>query len=291
MNFRFTLSLIFAFAVLTLSAQNDTTYWKTGGKIGLTFSQTYLSNWSAGGDNALSGTGTLNLHSNFTKGKVLWENKLDMAYGLMKTGDFDVMKTDDKLEFSSNYGHQATEHWYYSLMLSFKSQFANGYDYKVDSTNKISTFLAPAYLTFGPGMKYVPCPHFSMNISPAAARLLMVMDDDLSNAGAFGVDPGDKMKFELGGNINMDINFDLFENVKLTSNLVLFSNYLEDPQNIDVDWKLALDMKINSFMNASINTNLVYDNDIMITDGDGKTGPRTQFKEVLGIGLYYNFGK
>ena len=287
----FSILLLLLFLTGFSMAQSDTSYWTSGGKLGLTFSQTYLSNWSAGGDNSLSGTGTLNIHANFKKNNIIWENKLDIAYGMMKSGDLKLMKTDDKIEFTSVYGYRASEHWYYSAILSFKSQFANGYDYKVDSTNKISSFMSPAYLTIGPGMEYQPCSHFKMNISPVAARLLFVLDDTLAAAGAFGVDPGDNMKFELGANINMSLQFNLVENVKLASTLILFSNYLDNPQNIDIDWEVVLDMKINNFLNASIKTNLLYDDDVMITDSDGKIGPRTQFKEVLGIGLYYNFGK
>lgn len=83
------------------------------------------------------------------------------------------------------------------------------------------------------------------------------------------------------------------KNVKLTTTLGLFSNYLENPQNIDINWDLLVLMKVNKYITVSLNTNLIYDDDITITqdkDGDGLNevnGPRTQFKEILAVGFSY----
>jgi len=79
------------------------------------------------------------------------------------------------------------------------------------------------------------------------------------------------------------------------STVDLFSNYLHNPQNIDVNWQVLINMKVNKFLSASITTHIIYDDDIMIPldrNEDGITegkGPRTQFKEVLGVGLSYKF--
>ena len=83
------------------------------------------------------------------------------------------------------------------------------------------------------------------------------------------------------------------KNIKLTSSLGMFSNYIENPENVDINWDLLILMKVNKFITASINTNLIYDDDVNITrdkNGDGINeinGPRTQFKEIIGIGFSY----
>ena len=131
--------------------------------------------------------------------------------------------------------------------------------------------------------------------------MTFVTDQKLADAGAFGVDPavydnnmnkledGKTSRFEFGGKMVAKFNIDIASNVNFTSKLELFSDYIKNPQNIDVDWQNLITMKVNSWLNANITTHLIYDDDIMIKDKDGKTGPRTQFKEVLSVGLAYKF--
>ncbi len=127
-------------------------------------------------------------------------------------------------------------------------------------------------------------------------------DQDLADRGEFGVDPaeydaitgakiadGKTSRFELGAKIAAILDIKLVENVSFNSKLELFSDYLHNPQNIDVDWQNLITMKINSWLNANISAHLIYDDDITIMDKDGNSGPRTQFKEVLSIGLSYKF--
>lgn len=269
-------------------AADTTKPWKYTGETNLSFSQVSLTNWAAGGESSMSGNAFFNLGADYTKNKSVWSNKMELAFGLQKLGDADMKKTDDKIYISTSYGYKAGKKWFYNATLSFKSQFANGYNYPNDSV-VISKFLAPAYVLGALGMEYKPNAEFSLGLLPVSGRTTIVNDDTLSAHGAFGVEPGKKMRFEFGGSIIMNIKKEIFENVDFTSSLELFSNYLEDPQNIDVTWEVFINMKINDFLSANIATTLLYDNDIMITDKDGNVGPRTQFKEVFGIGLSYKF--
>ncbi|MDD5507256.1 MAG: DUF3078 domain-containing protein [Bacteroidales bacterium] len=263
--------------------------WKNGGKFALNLSQSSLTNWAPGGQNSLALNSFINYFADYTKGKSLWENRLDLAYGLLKEGDQDIRKSDDKIDFSSKYGRQATKTWYYAALLTFKSQFSNGYNYPDDSI-VISRFLAPGYLSIGVGMDWKPRDYFSFYLSPATARWIIVNDDNLSDAGAYGVDPGDRIKTEAGAMARLEFLKDIIKNVNLKSKLELFSNYLDKPQNIDVYWDNMFVMTINKYLSASLNLTLAYDDNLRITDKDGKTGPRTQFKEVFGIGFTYVFG-
>lgn len=195
--------MFLALSCLNLSAQEsqDTSYWKKGGTAALTFSQTSLSNWSGGGDNAISTNAQLNLFANYTKAKNAWDNTLKLEYGLLKQGDQGVRKSIDKIDFVTKYGHQASKKWYYSALLDFKTQFAKGYNYaksEDESDVKVSNFMAPAYILLSLGMDYKPNETFSAYISPITGKTTVVNDDDLSDAGAFGVDPGDKIRTEFG---------------------------------------------------------------------------------------------
>ncbi len=284
--------LLAMFTVTSLMAQDTATApsptWKTGGNLGLSFTQTSLTNWAAGGENSLSTNAYLSLFANWARGKGAWDNTLDLAYGLLKQGDADLRKSDDKIDLASKYGYKASEKWFYTALLNFKSQFTNGYKYPNDST-VISTFLAPGYLTASLGMDYKPNDHFTAFISPLTAKMTLVNDQTLADAGAYGVDPGKKLRSEFGGFAKIAFKTDLMENVNFMTKADFFSNYLNNPQNIDVNWEVLIAMKVNKFITANLSTQLLYDDDINIVDKDGKVGPRTQFKEIFGVGFAYKF--
>jgi len=283
---------MFAFAV-TAQEKQDTSYWKKGGLASITFSQTSLTNWSGGGDNAVSTNALLDLHANFNKGKNSWENTMKLEYGLVKQGDEGVRKSIDKIDFTSKYGYKNGGHWFYTVLLDFKTQFAKGYNYSsedgVDDV-KVSNFMAPAYITFSLGMDYKPNEIFSAYLSPLTSKMTYVNDDDLSDAGAFGVDAGDKFRGEFGAFTKLALAKDIMKNVNLKSTLDLFTNYSENFGNIDVTWDVMVNMKINSVLTATINTSLVYDDDVDYINDEGvNKGPKIQFKEIVGLGLAYKF--
>lgn len=301
-NFTLLLIFVFIFAQATHAQEDAAETWKSSGTIGLNFSQSHLSNWAAGGENALNWQGVFNYSINYAKNKEKWDNGIALKLGYSYLGDAKAIKTDDQIELNSLYGYKATEKLFYSLAFSFKSQFAEGFDYKNDSTTPISKFLAPGYITLGLGMEWVPNKNFSINFSPVTGRITIVNDQDLADAGAFGVEKatydantgaklsdGKTSRFEFGTKATAKLNIELAPNVQFTSKLELFSDYLDNPQNIDLDWQNLITMKVNSWLNANISAHMIYDDNINITDKDGNTGPRLQLKEVFSLGLSYNF--
>ncbi|HKL38369.1 MAG TPA: hypothetical protein VJ876_05690, partial [Bacteroidales bacterium] len=155
---------------------------------------------------------------------------------------------------------------------------------------QISDFMAPAYSLLSLGMDYKPNDAFSLMISPLTGKTTYVLDDSLSNQGAFGVDPGEKIRNELGGFVKLTYNKDIWENVTFNTKLDLFSNYLENPENIDISWEVLISMKVNDYLSANINTQLIYDDNIHYINKEGQDmGPRIQFKEVFGAGFTYKF--
>lgn len=268
--------------------------WNFGGLGSLNFSQVSLTNWAAGGRSSTSGVAIFNVFGNYMKDNISWENSLDMGYGLLKEQDNEVVKSNDKLDFNSKFGVKKTEKIYYSTLFNFKTQFAPGYKYP-NTTDAISRFLAPAYMTLSVGVDYKPNKLLSFFISPLTGKMTIVNDNDLSAMGAFGVDPGKTVRMEVGSFAKMEVKTEIMKNVSLNSKLDLFSNYLHNPENIDVNWDLLINMKINDFLSANLISNLIYDDDIKIgfdENNDGvieRSGPRVQFKEMFGLGLSLKF--
>lgn len=297
---------VFAKGGSSINNADTTKLWKFNGLGSVNFSQVQLTNWAAGGENSVSGTGMLNLHLHYKKNKSSWQNDLELAYGLMKQGDANVIKSDDKIDFSSKYGLEASKNWKYSAMTSFKTQFTEGFDYPNDSVSvKISNFMAPGYVLAALGMDYAPNDAVSLFLSPVTGKITIVNDDSLAAHGAFGVEPAvfdtlgniitdaEKIRYEFGGYVKFVFNKEILKNINLQTKLELFSNYMENPQNIDVNWETLLNMKVNEYISANITTNLIYDDDIKVPvnkDGEPeRLAPRTQFKEVFSIGLAYKF--
>lgn len=282
----------------------DSSSWATGGTTALNFSQVYLQNWAAGGQSSVSATALVQLFANFKRENMTWDNTLGLAYGLLRQGDEGiVIKTDDRIDFMSKYGKKATDKWYYSALVNFRTQFAPGYQIVggvPDQSNIISDLLAPAYTLAALGMDFKPSPKFTAFISPAAYKLTIVMNDSLAGVGAFGVTPGENFRSEIGGYVRMGYTNEIMENVNLTTRIDFFSNYMNNPQNIDINWEMLISMKVNKFLSATIGTQLLYDHDVIlqkkdrIVNDEGITtdsgrGPGVQFKEVLGIGINYKF--
>ena len=277
--------------------------WKKGGVVGFNFSQTSLTNWAAGGQNSLSVNGLLSAFASYKQGKSSWDNSLDIGYGLLKQGIDDYFtKTDDKIDIMSKYGREAFKNFNYAALLNFKTQMSPGYKYP-DTENKISDLFAPAYLLLGAGLDYKPDQYFSAYLSPLTAKFTFVTDPDLSDDGAFGVTPGETVRGEIGGYVRTiytrgDFTNEFLKNVAFTTKLDLFSNYSDNPQNIDVNWEILVALKVNKYLSVNFNTHLLYDDDILVPvdrNGNGEfesteaPGPRTQFKEILGVGFSLKF--
>jgi opacity protein-like surface antigen len=285
----------FALAGAQDTIQADT-LWKFSGITSLSFSQLSLTNWAAGGSNSIAGNALVKLSPDYDDGTMHWDNDLILGFGLINQGNDPTRKSDDQIELSSKFGYRASKNWFYSAMLSFKTQFAKGYDEEDEENRpKISNFMAPGYLSLALGMDYKPNDKFSLLLSPVSSKVTFVLDEDLSEAGSFGLDPGSKVRAEMGATVKATFKQEILKNVVLDTKLDLFSNYFDHPEWIDVNWDLLLTLKVNEYISASLMTQLIYDKDIEFgvdTTGDGEYDTfesRVQFKELFGLGFAYNF--
>ncbi|WP_106791785.1 DUF3078 domain-containing protein [Aquimarina sp. Aq78] len=285
--------------------------WTKGGNISLLINQSaFNAEWLGGGTSNIAGNLSLSYDFNYRKGPITWDNKILADYGLTKLKDQEfIRKTNDRLELNSLLGRQIKESlWYYSFFLNFKTQFDKGYEYgeepildtttgNVIGTREIRTettrIFSPAYLQLGPGMLWKKSDNLKVNIAPATARFIFVHDEftDVGNdqaaidafndaGGYFGVEANDTFRFEFGAALNGYAKFEIMKNVSMENILNLYSNYLEDPQNVDIDYTANIVMTINKYLSTNLTFQAIYD--------DNAVGA-FQIREVFGLGVNYGF--
>ncbi|CAL2081937.1 DUF3078 domain-containing protein [Tenacibaculum sp. 190524A02b] len=279
------LAIAILFGALSANAQEKKEEpkegWKKSGNISFLFNQSAFNNWLAGGTNNISGTLGVNYDFNYAKGDWTWDNKIIASYGLTKLKGQGTQKTDDRFELNSLAGKKASEYWYYSAFFNFKTQMSSTHD--ANGVHQ-SHFFSPAYFQFGPGMLWKKSDNLKVNIAPATSKLVVVNKDFTANlpAGAsyFGVEPGETTRYELGASISGYYKFNIMENVSVENILNLYSNYLEEPQNVDIDYTVNVVMKINKYLSANLALQAIYDDNAY---------KGFQTREVFGLGVNYNF--
>jgi hypothetical protein len=297
----------FAQDIIRTSQPDTIKRWTGKNIVGLDLTQVSFVNWSAGGENSISGIVKGQFIRKYAKNRFIWHNELITRYGLNKQDGRESRKTDDMLLLNSTAGFKtdSISNWYYSAKFNFSTQFTNGYAYP-NTDIAISKPFAPAYIFLGVGSEYIsPDKSLIMYFSPLTDKTTLVLDQKLSDQGAFGVDKatyddlgnliqhGSKTRTELGILITGQYKKEVLKNINLDTRVSFYTDYLNNFGNVDVNWLMQLDMVVNSHVRASINTNLIYDDDIKSKeniDGTQVTkGPKIQLKQILGVGLSYTF--
>jgi hypothetical protein len=272
----------------TKTLEEDTSHkqgWKTGAMLNLGLAQGGTSNWAAGGEkSSFSLNGHLNLFANWKEGKNKWTNNLDLFYAVIKTTSQGMRKNDDRIDYFSKYVYMVKPKVGLGVVGTFRTQFANGYNYDETPKVKTSAFMAPAYLTIAPGVDWQPCTAFSLFVSPISARWTLVSKSNIELAPSYGLDTGKTTRFEAGAYLSANYKKEIFKNVEYTGRLDLYSNYLHNPQNVDVFWTNLIGLKVNKWLKVTYSFDLIYDDDIRIF-GPGKNATRTQTKTLLSVGF------
>lgn len=253
--------------------------WEKKGLFTVLLNQASFTNWLAGGQNSISGTAGFKYDANYKSETWTWDNKLMSSYGLTKLQGQELQKTDDRVEFNSLLGKKATGEWYYSAFFNFKTQFDSGVD-PADKTMKISHFFSPAYFQLGVGMLYKKDDNFKINVAPATSKLIVVHRHFTDLGPSFGVEQGESTRYEFGAALNGYYKFNIMENVSAENILNLYTNYLEDAKNVDIDYTLNIVMKVNKYMSTNLSFQTIYDDNAF---------RGFQTREVIGIGVNYGF--
>lgn len=262
--------------------------WTKKGDVIFLFNQSSFSNWLAGGENNFSGNLGLNYDFNYKSEDWSWDNKIIASYGLLQTQNAEFeKKTDDRLELNSLAGKKAGGLWYYSLFVNFRTQFTRGYEYTtiggIETREEFTNFMSPGYLTFGPGLMWKKTDNFKFNLAPLSSKMTFVSEElreKFAGQNYFGVDEGKTLRYELGFFASGYYKFNLFENVSAENILTLYSNYLEDPQNVDLDYQLNIVMTINKFLTTNFSFQTIYDDNAF---------QGFQVRQVFGLAVKYGF--
>jgi hypothetical protein len=271
------ITLMFTVTLFAQDKEEVKDGWTKGGNFSLTFNQSAFNNdWTGGGVSNLMVNGLINYDFNLKKGNLVWDNKIILDYGAVKNdGDEKFTKSNDRLEFNSLVGKKAKGFWYYTFYFNFKSQIDSGFD--KDTGVKTSHFFSPAYFQVGPGMLWKKSDNLHVNISPIAAKYIIVHDEF---AGAYGTDAGETSALELGASLKGYYKVELMKNVSIENLLGLYSNYLDKPQNVDIDYTMNLVMKVNKYISTNLVFQAIYDDN---------TVQAFQIREAFGIGLNAKF--
>ncbi|MCD1115363.1 DUF3078 domain-containing protein [Chryseobacterium turcicum] len=275
----------FAQVIISDSVAVDTIkkpkYWSVLAKNSVMFNQAAFSNWVGGGANNVGWLGSANYNLTYEKDRNLWENIIILNYGQNTTKGVGTRKTQDVINFSTNYGRQFSKSWYVSAGASLQSQFSGGFeDGNNPEAKKISNFMAPGYSNAGLGITYRPNDKLTVTLRPANGRFTFVLDKELQLAGNYGLkDDGDSFLMQFGFYGNAVYKVKLMENIEMTNTGSIFSNYLDKPDHMVLSYNMLLNMKINRFVSSIVTLDLLYDHNQI---------QKTQLKQTLGIGFAYN---
>ncbi len=254
--------------------------WTFGGGIQLIVNQTYSKNWVGASNPTLGFQGLGNLFLKYHKGKLAWENTLNLDYGIRFTFNppaprgigTKVEKTSDLLDFKSKFGYKAGGNWYYGIMFTLSTQMSNGYS-PDDETLLTSSFMTPGYVTFSIGMDYKP-EKWSWYISPIGTKIVTKIHENFFDQDAFGVLAGKKVYAALGASTHLIFAADIHPKINLNTKLELFYDYLGEMKqlrNLDMRYDMTWMFNITEWLCLSLKIALLYDYDIKFNcyDADG----------------------
>lgn len=303
--------------------------WQFGAGLGMDLSQLLQINPKQGaGQNRLGLGGAANAFSNFKRGRRVWDNTVLWQFGVQRLGSGAVIlgsddkvpfqKTIDEFRLSSKYGYQIKEdgELYYSTNATFLSQLTPTYqfpdlqsgnfisDFADTGRAPLSKFLSPATATLSLGIDYKPTQRLSIFVSPLASKFIIVASDSIASRGvhgnqvsgeanALGIYPEfENVDAQIGATAQIQYKAALLADDRLVFNttLQLYTNYLRNPQNVDIDWQNGLAFAITQNFQLNLLVNIFYDDDILvqITDysqpnGVAGLGKRVSFTEQLTI--------
>lgn len=296
--------LIFGSMSSSVFASSRDSLWSKSGFVNFNFGQLFLKNWANGGESSISSLLIFKYNINYLNGNKSWENSMETNFGMQNSKQHPFRKTQDYFAISTKYGFKKTNTWKYTYYASLRSQYAKGYNFPNDST-PISKFMSPAYLHAGVGIDFFIAEPLSIFISPLMLKNVIVNDDSLANLGAFGVKaavrnpngsiryPGKHFSHETGLYAKAQFKKTFDSTLTISSNLELFTAYALSDLNVDFTWTGLLVVNFNKYFAATLSFEMRYDEDAIYFEDINKDGikdelgPRTQFKEIIGLGILY----
>ena len=279
----------------------DSVYHKHETLINVQFSQVQLSQWAAGGQSSASLIAKLDQFWEYDGTTFGWDTEVHAAGLLHRPDENVILKTDDRIEVASKLGYRLKDKGSLTALGSFRTQMAPGFatvNGAPDPSQVTSRIMAPGYMVVALGLDMKPTPTTTVFLAPFTSKSTYVLDDALSAAGMFGVAPGERARHEVGGYIRLGLKEKVTENVTYAVRLDLFSNYLEEPEAVDIFSDHVLTLKVNDWLSTTLGLTLIYDKDVQlllrepdpdIPGDEGEMGPGVQLKQILAVGLSLKF--
>lgn len=246
--------------------------WKHERKLNVLLNQSSFNNWLAGGVNNYSGTLKLDYELAFTSTQWSWSTTLDAALGYAKTQGIDhLVKTEDQLTINAILNRKTENAWNFSSSFNLKTQNAPAYLFEEAEDQmmrtKTSAFFSPAYMYSGIGIAHDKGDALSLQFNPLTARVIVV-DRSYTMALApgerfFGVAANKTTRWEAGASFALQSKVEVLKNISLETRLSFITNYLEESQNIDFDYTGSLHMKVNDYLSALLEVQLLYDDNAL----------------------------
>ncbi|MBT4812859.1 MAG: DUF3078 domain-containing protein [Cryomorphaceae bacterium] len=278
--------LIFSVNIYSQELVEKDSLWTKRGNVTVLLNQTGFSDWVGGGTNNFSATIKFDYEWEYKDKGWDWLTNVESAFGIAKYKNSPFSrKIDDRILIQSIVGKEFTRNLSFSAFFNFTSQIGNGYKYKKDSENNeirelTTRIFSPAYFQIGSGFLWKKDEKLWVNYSPIASRLILVSkkftDDLLENETYFGVSQNKSSRYELGANLTFHSEGKLLENVNYKQDLKLFSNYIEEASNIDLDYLAQIEINVNPLLTTQLIFQLIYDDNAV---------SRLQVREVFGVGV------
>jgi hypothetical protein len=245
----------------------------------LNLTQTALSNWTTGGENAWSWQ--VNLNGRFVERQksYKWVNAGKITFGESRVSNGGRKKTDDEIFLETVYSLKVWKTFNPYASTTMLTQLAPGYDYKTDPVTKISDFLDPGYFKESIGFDYEPNDYIKTRVGFAVRQTV---------AGAFAArysddpetkDTVEKFKNEWGVESVTDVSLQLNNLIVYASKLEIFST-VERVDEVVVRWDNLFSAKLAEYISVSLNFKLYYDK---------KGSVKRQLKQILAVGLTHTF--
>ena len=265
-------------------------FWKFAGNSSMQFTQNYISdNWYQGGEstNALVSDLILNANYNNRQHGIEFDNKMEIKIGFT-TAPSDTMHSyrtnADLFRLNSKIGVRAIKNWYYTVATEFKTQFFS--NYKMNSNEKVSSFMTPAYFNASVGMDFKQNKknlNLSLMAMPFSYNLIYIHDKDITkDKAAFGVEKGKRSENMFGSEIKGNITWTIIRNVQWTSVFRYFTTY----ENVMVNWENTFNFILNRHLSTKLFLHARYDDNVKLTE---ENHTHFQFKEMLMFGLNYSW--
>ncbi|MGI9526071.1 MAG: DUF3078 domain-containing protein [Weeksellaceae bacterium] len=277
---------------IDFNPKDTITGWKGGGKLRLNANQSMYSNWRGGANNSVEVNALMNYQFNYQSKVILWDNYILADFGVNKLKRQKIRKTQDRLEYNSIIGVKLPGEWSASYFLNLQTQLTNSYDYENDlqKEHRINGFLAPLYATTGPGVMWRKSNNLHFNMAPFTYKLTYIngrihrynkASQTFSNdeqTDILGITAGKKFNYQLGFYSSALYRFNLSKNIKVENRLSLYSNYLDDFSNIDFDYTMRMNLRINDLISTQVTFQARYDDDAYAG---------LQAREALGVGVEF----